>query len=120
NDSMYMKFVDRKAWNGLTTVSNVGGGDYHLQHNSPAVGLKKTLYYSYDITGKQQYIGDSSAAGAYEYGEIPEDTTPSAPTINSVSPSSPRLLKTFEAMGTNLSNCKLYLNSVSLGTPTSA
>lgn len=69
NDSMYMKFVDRKAWNGLTTVSNVGGGDYHLQYNSPAVGLKKTLYYSYDITGKHQYIGESSAAGAYEYGE---------------------------------------------------
>lgn len=76
DDSTYMKFVDRKAWNGLTTVSNVGGGDYHLQHNSPAVGLKKTLYYSYDITGKQQYIGDSSAAGAYEYGTPPQPTKP--------------------------------------------
>lgn len=42
------------------------------------------------------------------------------PTITSVSPSSPRLFKTFEATGTNLSNCKLYLNSVSLGTPASA
>ena len=46
--------------------------------------------------------------------------TDSKPTITSVSPSSPRLFKTFEAAGTNLSNCKLYLNSVSLGTPTSA
>jgi hypothetical protein len=45
---------------------------------------------------------------------------PEAPTLTSVSPSSPRLFKTFEATGTNLSNCKLYLNSVSLGTPTSA
>jgi hypothetical protein len=63
---------------------------------------------------------DSINIGAYgTYYEIP-DTTPSAPTITSVSPSSPRLFKTFEATGTNLSNCKLYLNSVSLGTPTSA
>jgi len=47
-------------------------------------------------------------------------SSPPNPTINSVSPSSPRLFKIFEATGTNLSNCKLYLNSVSLGTPTSA
>jgi len=57
--------------------------------------------------------------GAYGTYEIP-DTTPSAPTFTSVSPSSPRLFKTFEATGTNLSNCKLYLNSVSLGAPASA
>ena len=53
-------------------------------------------------------------------GIVDVDSLPQQPTITSISPSSPRLFKTFEATGTNLSNCKLYLNSVSLGAPASA
>jgi len=105
--------------------------DYRLRSDSKLVGagdvsvlsgIPNLINLSGDtITDASGNLRVSSVnIGAYgTYYEIP-DTTPSAPTITSVSPSSPRLFKTFEATGTNLSNCKLYLNSVSLGTPTSA
>lgn len=109
----YIKFVADKSYVG----NGAGNGDYHLLEGSPAIGNAYDWVLPYDLDGNERYSG--GAAGAYEYGEIP-DTTPSTPTITSVSPSSPRLFKTFEATGTNLSNCKLYLNSVSLGTPASA
>lgn len=77
-----------------------------------------------------RYLGSTVDAMTFDVSDyIPDakiivlaigDTAITPPTITSVSPSSPRLFKTFEATGTNLSNCKLYLNSVSLGTPTSA
>jgi len=73
------------------------------------------------------YIKDNAFAdtcknpdSVYLVSAIRPDNTVQPPTITSVSPSSPRLFKTFEATGTNLLNCKLYLNSVSLGTPASA
>jgi hypothetical protein len=93
--------------------------DLSLQSISPAINAGTYVpFVSTDINGIQRDSG-SVDIGAYEYYEI-SDTTPSAPTLTSVSPSSPRLFKTFEATGTNLSNCKLYLNSVSLGAPASA
>jgi len=103
----YIKFVADKSYTGTGT----GNGDYHLTEGSEAIGNAYDWVLPYDLDGNQRYSG--GAAGAYEY-IVP------VPTITSISPSSPRLFKTFEATGTNLSNCKLYLNSVSLGAPASA
>jgi len=49
-----------------------GDGDYHLQSDSPAIGISYEQLLPYDLDGIARYSG--GAAGAYEYG------TPSQPT----------------------------------------
>jgi len=80
--------------------------------------FRSTLNSETDSTPIYSFITDCSTdtTDGWPVGDTPSEV----PTLTSVSPSSPRLFKTFEATGTNLSNCKLYLNSVSLGAPASA
>jgi len=70
------------------------------------------------VDGK--FVDEYDTNAVHIYKLTTDGTAPQPPTITSISPSSPRLFKTFKATGTNLSNCKLYLNSVSLGAPASA
>lgn len=91
DDSTYMGWVDRKAWNGLETVSNVGGGDYHLQDTSKAIGLPTVQYFTYDLDGNiRGAIGtsDSIASGVFAYSA---ETVTSALQIDSISPDSAQI-----------------------------
>ena len=62
NPSTYLKFVDRKSFNG--SITGTGDGDYHLQLDSPAVGLARDWMLPYAIDGVVRKA--NCAAGAYE------------------------------------------------------
>lgn len=58
----YLKFIDRKSFNGTTT--GPGGGDYHLQADSPAVGRAREWIMPYGLDGSARRL--NGASGAYE------------------------------------------------------
>ena len=62
NTASYSKFVDRKSFNGSTT--GAGNGDYHLQADSPAVGLSRDWILPHAIDGVARKM--NGASGAYE------------------------------------------------------
>ena len=63
NPSTYLKFVDRKSFDGSTSGS--GNGDYHLQSDSPAVALARDWILPYGLDGVVRTA--NGAVGAYEY-----------------------------------------------------
>lgn len=65
NTITYLKFVNRRSFNGTTT--GTGGGDYHLQPDSPAVGNTIDWVLPYGLDGKPRK--PNGAAGAYEYSD---------------------------------------------------
>lgn len=68
NTLAWLKFVDRKSYNGSTT--GAGGGDYHLQSDSPAVGIGRDWVLPRDLGGVARTA--TVSAGAYHYGTTPD------------------------------------------------
>jgi hypothetical protein len=66
NAATYLKFVDRKSFNG--SVNGAGNGDYRLQADSPAVGLARDWVLPFDIAGVARRAG--GASGAYESSSV--------------------------------------------------
>lgn len=64
-NSTYAKFVNRESATetGGVISAGTGDGDYHLQADSPLIGMPIRLVLPYDIAGTARTLGD--AAGAY-------------------------------------------------------
>jgi hypothetical protein len=67
-ESTYLAFVSRAAFEGGTTVG-AGNGDYHLTASSPALNMIPSGYavLPYDLDGVARRNDGTGAAGAYEY-----------------------------------------------------
>ena len=59
----YVRYILNKS--NVAQVFGVGGGDYHLQSNSPAIGMPIDWLLPYDLDGTARTLGD--AAGVYTY-----------------------------------------------------
>lgn len=60
------QFIDLQATTGTNgEIAGAGNGDYHLQSDSPLIGLPIDQVLSHDIEGNARTLGD--AAGAYTY-----------------------------------------------------
>lgn len=77
------KYVSNRSYTGTAA----GNGDYHLNSNSPAIGITINEILPYDLDGNTRYIG--GASGAYEWVPAPIiNTQPTNQTIKSGSTAS--------------------------------